>query len=453
MLAYLALASKVHAAKTSAELSFIICNDSRALVSYRQGALVALGKGKRRTRLVGHSGLADVDANSPYAVWLADVVEHVRGKFDALPPAARVLSVSPSSLPQDLAEQWGDWLPAQVWAIGLAGPDGHVTAVLLLARDEPWPVEVKSGTPEFLLLQAAGLYGYAWWALTTRTSKFARVWKQLTSSRRVRIVAAVVVALMFVPVREYALVPAEIVSTHTEVIASPRDGVIKRMVVRPNTPVAAGQTIAEMDDLTLDNQLAVAQATLATARTELHQAAQQAIESQTAKADLGLAEGKVQENEVNVQSIRSEIDRLAIKAPRAGVFIYSDPDDWAGKPVQTGERVGLLADPGALGIHAWAPVNEAVNLHSGAAMKMFLRVAPLHPVAARLDYAGYQAVEAPDGVASYLLRGTLDKSNDEDARSLRIGLRGTARVTGDWSMLGYLIFRRPIASAREWLGW
>ena len=47
-----------------------------------------------------------------------------------------------------------------------------------------------------------------------------------------------------------------------------------------------------------------------------------------------------------------------------------------------------------------------------------------------------------------LLRGALVG----DAGEARIGLRGTARVSGDWTLLGYLMFRRPLAAAREWCG-
>jgi hypothetical protein len=81
-------------------------------------------------------------------------------------------------------------------------------------------------------------------------------------------------------------------------------------------------------------------------------------------------------------------------------------------------------------------------------MTVFLKVAPLHPLTARLDYAGYETVEAPNGVASYLLRGTVT----DPSSAARIGLQGTARVSGDWSLLGYLIFRRPLATLRAWCG-
>ncbi|GAA4325742.1 hypothetical protein GCM10023144_08390 [Pigmentiphaga soli] len=447
--AFQRLAARVHAARTPAELSFIFCNETRALAEYRQAALVAYGE-RRRTRLAAHSGLADVDANSPYALWLADVVRHVRPRLDEGESPVKVMALAPAMLPAELAASWTDWLPAHVWLLSLAGPDGVSRAALLLARDTPWPTQLEPATPEYQLLGAADLYGYAWWSLTERRPRWSRVLPAVSGARLLRWGLPLLALAMLIPVRDYALVQAEIVSNRSQVIASPRDGVIRRMVVPPNTPVEAGQVIAELDDTTLYNQLVVAKAALSTAQVELHQASQRAIESQTAKADLGLAEGKLRERQVDVEALGREIEQLSIRAPARGVFVYSDPDDWAGRPVQTGQRVGLLADPQALGLHAWAPVGEAVNLKPGAPMTLFLRVAPLHPALARLDYAGYEAVESPGGVASYLLRGTITGG---DPAYLRIGLRGTARIVGDWTVLGYLLLRRPMAALREWFGW
>lgn len=474
-LAFHTVVAKVHAAATAAELAFTLCNETQAIADYRQAALVGFF-GARRTRLVAHSGLAEVDSNSPYALWLADVANHIRARLDALPADARVLSVSKSMLPKALAASWNDWLPDHVWALSLAGPDAVVQAVLLLAREAPWPDEFSDDEPEYFLLQAAGAFGHAWWAWNARRRSIGTLLATAWSRRSVRWSLAVVPLLLLVPVKEYALLPAEVVSTRTQVISSPRDGVIRRMVVAPNSPVSAGQPIAELDDSTLFNRMAVARAMLESARIDLHQASQRAIENQAAKSELGLAQGKLREREVDVDSLQREITQLSIKAPAAGVFVYSDPDDWAGRPVQTGERIGLLADPAALGLHAWAPVNEAVNLRPGAPMMLFLRVAPLAPVSGRLEYAGYQVVESPTAVASYLLRGTIDGSSAGDFAQvaqvaqaaeaapigmvgrqppmahLRIGLRGTARVSGDWVALGYLLFRRPLASVREWCG-
>lgn len=440
------LTQRVQAARTPAELSFLLCNETHALVRCRQVALVSFAG--LRARLAGHSGLADVEPDAPYAQWLTEVAAHLRPQLAAQPAESRVLAVDAAGLPAALAQAWMDWLPEHLWALGLAGPDGEVLAVLLLARPEPWPAQVAPGSAESVLLAAAGAFGHAWWALAARRPVLAARLARASRARMARILALAVLLLALVPVREYALVPVEVVSTRTEVIASPRDGVIRRMVVPPNTPVSAGQPIAELDDTTLYNRLAVAQAALATAQVEQHQASQRAIESQTAKSDLALAEGRLRERAAEAEALAREMERLLIRAPSDGVLVYSDPDDWAGRPVQTGERVGLLADPAQLGLSAWVPVAEAVNLEPGAPLTAFLRVAPLAPLSARLDYASYQVVESPAGVASYLLRATLT----EPSARARIGLRGTARIAGDWTVLGYLLLRRPLAATREWCG-
>jgi hypothetical protein len=119
-----------------------------------------------------------------------------------------------------------------------------------------------------------------------------------------------------------------------------------------------------------------------------------------------------------------------------------------GRPVQTGERVMQLADPRDGGVLIWLPVADALNLEPGAQIRLFLHTTPLEPLPARLLQTSYQAVLSPEGVSAYRLRGQFEGGVDK----ARIGLRGTARVSGDWAILGYYLFRRPLAAVREWTG-
>lgn len=72
---------------------------------------------------------------------------------------------------------------------------------------------------------------------------------------------------------------------------------------------------------------------------------------------------------------------------------------------------------------------------------------PAELLAGTLTETSYQAGIAPDGVASYLLRASVDD------QAARIGLRGTAKLYGEWVVLGYYLLRRPLAKLREWSGW
>lgn len=444
---HLALAEKARAARTIESLGFVCCNETHALMPYRQAALVAYDS-LDKTALISHSGLATVDGNAPFGLWLREVAAALKPQLESLPEATPLVALSPESLPAPLATAWQDWLPSCVWALPLAGPDGKLRAVLFIARDEPWPDEIQPGSPAYWLLATVRVYGHAWWALSARGLRITERAMNFWHAPRTRKLLPWLALILLFPVREYSLAPAEVVSLTTQVIASPQDGVIRRMVVSPNAAVKAGDVLAELDHTTLHNRVAVARASLDTARADFLQASQRAFDRQDAKAEIGMTEGRLREREAELASLAEELARLQIQAPGNGVFVYSNPDDWAGKPVQTGERIGMLADPAVLGVQVWVPVGEAINLKAGAPITLFLRVAPLSPISARLDYASYQVIDSPDGIASYRVRGSMT----ETSAAARVGLRGTARIGGDWTVLGYLFLRRPLALLREWCG-
>ena len=147
-------------------------------------------------------------------------------------------------------------------------------------------------------------------------------------------------------------------------------------------------------------------------------------------------------------AVKAQMARVGIQAEKDGIAIFTDANDWIGRPVQTGERVMQLADPKDAGVLMWLPVKDALNLESGAEVKLFLHTKALSPIAATLRQTSYQATLSPDNVASYRLKAAFADTQDMP----RIGLRGTARISGEWSTLGYYLFRRPIAALREWVG-
>jgi len=121
--------------------------------------------------------------------------------------------------------------------------------------------------------------------------------------------------------------------------------------------------------------------------------------------------------------------------------------------IAPGERIALIADPDDAGVLVWLPVADAITLHEGAPMRLFLRVAPTAPLPATLVQTSYQSALSPDGVAAYRLRARFDPLDPDVARRVRIGLAGTAKVYGEPAPLGLYLFRRPLAALREFTGW
>lgn len=432
----LALQSRARQAPTGRELLFLVANETWGLVPYRQ-AFVFARTPADRWRLEVVSGLATLEGETPFTLFLGRVAPVL-----AQGVAVEGRRIEGTTLPQELREEWSRYLPAQALFLPLAAPDGTILGAVLYAFDHsPGP-----GVHDLL----AGLheaYGHAWSALQPRR----RSWGRALAGRRRIVLAAVIVlaaAALFIPVRLTALAPAEIAPMHAQVVASPLDGVVSAFHVRPNQPVKRGDRLFSLDDTSLRTRRDVAIKAVAVARAELLTATQKAFESDKHREEVAVLQGRVRQREAEAAMLDELLTRVDVSAPRDGIAVFSDENDWLGRPVVTGERIVLLADPGDAGVTAWLPAADAIGLEPGGRVRVFLHVAPLDPVEAVVAETSYQASASPEGIVAYRIRGTLAAGEG----STRLGLKGTAKLYGETVPLAYLLLRRPIAALREWTG-
>jgi len=420
------------------ELGFIIANDTWHLAHYGQ-AIVFLPDRLGRPALTTISGLASCAENTPYTQWLGAVGDHLA---DAHPePAMRSLQIT--DLPEPLREGWHEWWPASALLVPLVAPrDGHRLGFALFVRDREWQEADRQ-----LLEPLVTTWSHVAASLVGPRRRIGHWWSALATGRgrRIALIAAAVVVLL--PVRTSVLAPAEIIPLETEAIAAPMDGVVRQFHVPPNADVKAGALLFSLDDTTLRNRRAVADKSLAVARAEALAAQQKAFDNPQSRAELARLVAQVREREAELAYVDESLARIDYRAPRDGVFVYADPNDWIGKPVVTGERIGQIAQPEPLGLLVWLPVGDAINLAPGAQMRMYTQVAPLSSMAAELIQTSYQATTSPEGVVAYRIRGRLSDTDDA-----RIGLRGTAKVYGQWRPLVYWVLRRPLGALRQILG-
>ncbi len=421
-------------AQTLQALRFTIVNESHALTPYRQAALFE--QDLDVLRLQAASGLISVANDSPFAIWLSRFVQRLPKDN-----AVQVLSLEDAS-PQD-AESWAEWLPDHLVSVPLLGRRNAVLGRVLYAREQPW-----DDASVQMLQRLHTTYAYCYGHLQ-KTSR--RPWQGVRKLFRKRnrwfILAALLLSLL-IPVRLSVLAPAEVIALNAMAVAAPQDGVVGSFGVSPNARVRAGELLFSLDDTALLNRRQVALKALEVARADAHVAQQRAFDDAKSKADVAVALGRVREKEAELAAVDTQAQRVEVRAERDGVAIFADTNDWIGRPVQTGERVLQLAQPEDSGILVWLSVSDAINLDIGAPVRLFLHTEPLSPRSGSLIESSYQAALSPDGVASYRLRARFEEGSELP----RIGLRGTARLSGDWVVLGYYLFRRPLATLREWTG-
>jgi multidrug resistance efflux pump len=446
LLHLLGLARRARAAASGEELAFLAVNDSHALQPYRQAALWFADGGIKAL-----SGVVQPEANAPYVQWLERVCH-------ALPTeAGHAVRVSSAMLPPPDAAEWPEWLPEFGLWLTIAGNsehDGAGRGGLLLAAEQPWPEQSLPVMEEWM-----DAWRHAWFARQKSPAlsgallrRRAAAWLAPRSGLpwwrqgRIRAAAAVVAVLIF-PVRLSVLAPGELVPANPVVIRAPVDGVVGEFHVRPNEAVTAGQPLFGFDEAPVAARLEVASQTLATAQTEYRQFAQQAVADTRSKAQLAILLGKIEEKRAEADYLRGQLDRARVVAPQDGIVLFDDPSEWIGRPVQTGERIMRVAAPGDVEVEAWLPVGDAIPLAEGTEVELYLAANPLSSLGARVRYAAHDATPRPEGIYAYRLRARLDAATDQ-----RVGLKGTAKVSGARVPLIYWILRRPLATVRQTLG-
>jgi hypothetical protein len=435
------LEARARAANNVAELSFSVANDAYGLLGFRQ-ALVFDGGGED-SRLLTVSGLARPTEDSPYLVWLRRSWPWLRQQL-ADSPGWFEPPLDAADVPAGVLDGWSEWWPSGVYALPLRRRSGQTLAwVCFLLDQAPQEFQVQ------VLAQLAQSWSYCWEMLAGKPkSSWKGRWQKLGTRQR-RWGALVLALLFFLPIHQTALAPAEVVALDAATVSSPLDGVVKTIHVRPNQVVKAGQLLFSLDDTTLRNRLEVAQKSIAVADAELLATTQKAFDSAQSKGDLALLGGRAFERRAELAAVQAQLARIDVVANHDGVAVFGDPDDWLGRPVSTGERIMLLANPDKPGVLIHLPVADAIALEIGAPVKLFLTVRPLSPLDAKVTETSYQAVLSPEGVASYRLRAVFEDASSQ----ARIGIRGTAKVYGGWVFLGYYLLRRPLATLREWSGW
>ena len=435
----LMLQQRLRTVPSLTELGYMLVNDLRELFPHRSAFLWLSLDGGGRVAAV--SALPEPSGEATFTFWAKGLARHVSGNAPA-PDAVRVIDVA--ALPAALAADWPAYLPHHaVWA-PLRGAKASVGG-LLLARDTSWPPEDLR-----LLAHLADAAGHAAEALFHRRRFHPLVALRRRPVQRTLMAAGLVAGLasLALPVPLSVLAPAEVVPREPLLLRAPLAGVIDKVMVEPNQTVTQGQLLFRLDDVTLRTKLDVVRQDLEVSQAEYRQTEQAAVGDRRNSAKLPLLAARIEQRAAEVAYTEALLARIEVKADRPGIVIMPDARKLEGKPVVLGERILTLADPAAAELELWIPVDDSIPLPEGAPASLFLNVAPDTIHAAVLKTIDYKAQMSPRGILAF--RAVARFSDDRPVP--RIGLRGTARLSGETVSLASMLFRRPWAAVRPWLG-
>lgn len=409
------------------ELLYFIANESRSLITYDQMFVVRRSMVREGFVVQAASSLSLIDRNAP-------LIQAIEKALDSIGDALQTVDAGTLSDDSALADYpFHSW----VW-IPLEARDKSVFAALLVARVTPWTEN------ETIRLSRMGqTIAHSWLALVG--GKPVRRFIKLDTRTKRWLAAALLLAAMF-PVRMTALAPMEVVAAQPFVVSAPYTGVIARLDVAPNAIVSAGQPVVTFEDIKVRNEMQQASEKLAVARAKVERATSAAFADAEEAREIGPLQAELQLAEADYAYARDIMGKSQIRAPKSGMAIYSDRRDWEGRAVNVGDAILQIADPQNIAYRIDLPTKEQMELEPGASVKIWLDAQPLWALDGEIESASYMARQTADGILAFAVT-----ARPVDGTP-RIGSRGTAKLYGPWAPFIYTILRRPIATARQYLG-
>ncbi len=431
LLSLLALETEALKASDRRQLRHLAVNNARKLVEYGHGIFFtrdfARGLNGDRWRIRTVSSQAVVDKTSPFVTWLdGKIAEVVDGDN------VQCVDLAPSqSSHTDEAPIYP--FPHGLW-IPLAGD-----AALFYTRKTPW----EEGEQR-LIERLCEAYGCAWKALHPVREKHEQ---RGTPKKLGRVLAAFFAIVLVWPVSMSTLAPAEVVARSPQIVSAPINGVIEKIHSPPGAYVEEGDIIATYVDTDARNEFALMSGELEVAAANLEKTTLAAFGDSDVKRDIRLMQSELSLAERRQKYAQEKLQYTILRAQSAGVLVYSDKDDWSGRPVSVGERILTIANPANVELAIEAPMNSAKSLAAGARIKLFLDSDPLLSVQAKLLRSNSRPEPTPEGGLAYHSVAAF-----EDDATPRIGERGVAKIYGARAPLGFWLLRRPIVSIRQFAG-
>jgi multidrug resistance efflux pump len=419
--------------ETQNELAFLIANETIRITRSRQ--IFVLAGGPKTFAVKAVSSVGSVDRNSPRVRWIEAIITSLRTEVGLQSPRDFVL---PAFCPPADEEHSNFPFKFCAW-IPFSLRDGHVFGGMLLARETPWT------EPDLLIARRLGdTYAHAWAALTGE-----RRLKRRVRAKPLLIAAAIgIIAIGFYPVPMTVLAPVEVAPISPRIIAAPIDGVIESIAVNPDQAVREGEPLLQMSNVMLRNELAVAEQDVRVAEAKLMQVSQGAVADPKLRAELAVTRSELSVATAKRDYASDMLKRTDVRSPSDGIAIYTDRRDWIGRPVTTGERIMEVADPERMQLRIDVPVADAIAVVEGASVRAFLDSNPLQPARAQVVSASFEARMVEGDVLAYRIYAAVDERPD----GMRLGIRGTAQITGEHVALAYYLFRKPISVIRQRFG-
>ena len=432
----ISLEKKTREAKSKDELNFIVVNETREIIDYTTSFLL-LKSATDKFHINAISDIASIDRTAPLVTFVESVINHKTKK-----DLKEIESIDLEQFSKKIKKQKPKNIPQYLLCIPIFSPQRGLQGYLLLARNKNF-----NDNENELVQHLSRTYGHAYNTFLTNFSIKNFLKKNFTGKKRWITISVIILIFLF-PVRMTSTAPVEVVAKNPFLITSPFDGVVKKIIANNNDQTKPGDLLVLLEDIDLSNEFNLAKQSLQVAEKELLRTRQSSFTDNEQKSRLAELVAQVDLKRVELKSAERKLKNSKIYSEKKGVVIVDRKSDWQGKPVAVGEKILTIADPNNIEFLIWLPVKDSIVINQDANTSIFLDINPMSSYKGNIIRSTYEPELSPEEVLSYKLISSFKGNRDTP----RIGLRGTAKVYGNRTILFYYLFRKPITFIRQLIG-
>lgn len=438
---FLQFENKLRLADNIQELSVVIVNQISTLISCEQ--VILFGRSiNLKSKTTSISNISSVDDTSPFVQFMNELSDYL--VKSATKDKTTIFSLK--DLPENLRIELSEYGSKYMMLVPLEITKNNVQVsyhLLILNYKEFSQKEIE--LMDFLKLPIS----HSIFALR-QCSIFNLINKKYMNSKYYKIIIFVMFLIMILPVKMSVLSPCEIVAKEPLVITSPMEGVIDIVSVQPNQFVNKGDLLVKLDKTDLKNNYLISLKKMESVKAELLTAKQTGFYNYEKKLEVAQLETQVELSIAEVNYAKSLLDKTEIISDLEGLAILEDPNEWKGKPVVTGERILLIANPNQVEIKIMLPVYDALFIENGSNVKIFLDNMIFKSWNGKINRISYKPQITSENTLAYQIIASFE---DKDIELPKIGLRGTAKIYSNYVPLFYYLFHKPITWLRQIIGW
>ncbi|MGA1931641.1 efflux RND transporter periplasmic adaptor subunit [Arcobacter sp. YIC-464] len=428
-------------AQSYEELRYIIVNETRKLIPYKTALFFFANKNKD-LKVEAISDVATVNTNSIFVQTLQSIANKALKKSDSLHLINNEEELD--SYEREVLEEY-KYKNLLFVPIKIEKNDASISFYMILINEEPFEkkhLEVCS--------HLSGSYAYFLYAMT-KNSFSLKLRKRSFFKGYFKYLFLVFILLMFIPIKMSVLAPLEVVPKEPFIVTSALDAAVKEINVKPNDEVKIGELLVTLDNTSYKNDYELAKKSLDIAKAQLHTSSQASFFDINQKRKIAELKTQVELKEVELKYRKEQLEKTKIYAKKDGIAIVHNPNEWKGKPVIIGEKILYIANKNMVELKIMLPVSDAIFIEKNANIKAFFDNDPLNSWQGKVEHISYKPQLSTQNILSYKIIASFDSLDKNSLPS--IGLRGTAKIYSEEVTLFFYLFKKPITSLRQYIGW